>query len=93
MNSSYQAGTILKEYWEGAKRHQADGRPVAWVSGNVPIELFWALGIWPVYPENMPAVSLAELGQDIESLRQQAQDVKAQMEEIEARIQQMEEKA
>jgi benzoyl-CoA reductase/2-hydroxyglutaryl-CoA dehydratase subunit BcrC/BadD/HgdB len=56
LNSSYQAGTILKEYWEGAKRHQAEGRPIAWVSGNVPIELFWALDIYPVYPENYSAV-------------------------------------
>jgi benzoyl-CoA reductase/2-hydroxyglutaryl-CoA dehydratase subunit BcrC/BadD/HgdB len=56
LNSSYQAGTILKEYWEGAARHQAEGRPVAWVSGNVPIELFWAMGVYPVYPENYSAV-------------------------------------
>jgi benzoyl-CoA reductase/2-hydroxyglutaryl-CoA dehydratase subunit BcrC/BadD/HgdB len=56
LNSSYQAGTILKEYWERAKRHQAEGRPVAWVSGNVPIELFWSMGIFPVYPENYSAV-------------------------------------
>ncbi len=56
LNSSYQAGTILKEYWEGAARHRAEGRPIAWVSGNVPIELFWALGVYPVYPENYSAV-------------------------------------
>ena len=50
-------------------------------------------GAWPVYPENMPDESVVELGQDIESLRQQAQDVKAQLEELDARIQQMGEKA
>ncbi len=56
LNSSYQAGAILKDYWERAQRHQAEGRPVAWVSGNVPIELFWSMGIFPVYPENYSAV-------------------------------------
>jgi len=56
LNSSYQAGTILKDYWEDAARHRAEGRPIAWVSGNVPIELFWAMGIYPVYPENYSAV-------------------------------------
>lgn len=56
LQSSYEAGIVLKEYWEGAARHRAEGRPVAWVSGNVPIELFWALGIYPVYPENYSAV-------------------------------------
>ncbi len=56
LNSSYEAGAVLKEYWEGAARHRAEGRPVAWVSGNVPIEIFWALGIYPVYPENYSAV-------------------------------------
>jgi benzoyl-CoA reductase/2-hydroxyglutaryl-CoA dehydratase subunit BcrC/BadD/HgdB len=56
LNSSYQAGTILKDYWERAARHKAEGRPVAWVSGNVPIELFWAMDIFPVYPENYSAV-------------------------------------
>jgi benzoyl-CoA reductase/2-hydroxyglutaryl-CoA dehydratase subunit BcrC/BadD/HgdB len=56
LNSSYQAGGILKDYWERAARHKAEGRPIAWVSGNVPIELFWALDIFPVYPENYSAV-------------------------------------
>ncbi len=56
LNSSYEAATVLKDYWEGAARHKAEGRPVAWVSGNVPIELFWSLGIYPVYPENYSAV-------------------------------------
>jgi len=56
LNSSYQAGTILKDYWEDAARHRAEGRPIAWVSGNVPIELFWAMGVYPVYPENYSAV-------------------------------------
>ena len=56
LNSSYQAATILKEYWEDAARHQAEGRPIAWVSGNVPIELFWATGVFPVYPENYSAI-------------------------------------
>lgn len=48
---------------------------------------------WPVYPENMADASSAELGQDLEALKQQAQDVKAQLEELEVRIQQMGEKA
>jgi len=56
LDSSYQAGGILKDYWERARQHQAEGRPVAWVSGNVPIELFWAMDIFPVYPENYSAV-------------------------------------
>lgn len=56
LNSSYHAGAILKEYWEDAARHKAGGRPIAWVSGNVPIELFWSMGVFPVYPENYSAV-------------------------------------
>ena len=56
LNSSYQAGIILKDYWERAARQKAEGRPIAWVSGNVPIELFWAMGVFPVYPENYSAV-------------------------------------
>jgi benzoyl-CoA reductase/2-hydroxyglutaryl-CoA dehydratase subunit BcrC/BadD/HgdB len=65
LNASNQARVVLKDYWEGAARHKAEGRPVAWVSGNVPIELFWAMGVYPVYPENYSAVC-ASIQQSLE---------------------------
>src|SRR3970040_1154051 len=56
LSSSYEAAIVLKDYWEGSARHRAEGLPFAWVSGTVHIEIFWALGIYPVYPENYSAV-------------------------------------
>lgn len=56
LQTSYEAGTILKNYWAELHAAKQAGRPVAWASGNGPVELLYSFGILPAYPENYAAV-------------------------------------
>jgi benzoyl-CoA reductase/2-hydroxyglutaryl-CoA dehydratase subunit BcrC/BadD/HgdB len=56
LKTSYEAGVILQNYWAELHAAKKDGRPVAWTSGNAPVELLYAFGILPAYPENYAAV-------------------------------------
>ena len=56
MQTSYEAGAILKNYWAELHAAKNAGRPVAWASGNGPVELLYSFGILPAYPENYAAV-------------------------------------
>ena len=60
LQTSYEAGTILKNYWAEIHAAKQAGKPVAWASGNGPVELLYAFGILPAYPENYAAVLAAK---------------------------------
>lgn len=47
---------MVKEYYQRAHEHKAQGKPVAWCGVAVPKELLWALGIYPLYPEHYSTV-------------------------------------
>ena len=56
LQASSMAPKILKDYWEGLHVAKAQGKKIAWVSGNAPAELLWAFDVPPAYPENYAAV-------------------------------------
>jgi benzoyl-CoA reductase/2-hydroxyglutaryl-CoA dehydratase subunit BcrC/BadD/HgdB len=56
LQTSYEAKAILENYWLEIHKAKSEGRPVAWVSANAPVELLYAFGISPAYPENYAAV-------------------------------------
>jgi benzoyl-CoA reductase/2-hydroxyglutaryl-CoA dehydratase subunit BcrC/BadD/HgdB len=56
LQSSNMAPQILTNYWASLHKAKAEGKKIAWVSGNAPAELLWAFDIAPAYPENYAAV-------------------------------------
>jgi benzoyl-CoA reductase/2-hydroxyglutaryl-CoA dehydratase subunit BcrC/BadD/HgdB len=60
LKASYEAPVILKNYWEEVHAAKKAGRPIAYASGNAPVELLYAFDILPAYPENYAAVIAAQ---------------------------------
>ncbi|MDP2936691.1 MAG: 2-hydroxyacyl-CoA dehydratase family protein [Dehalococcoidia bacterium] len=60
LRSSYMGREIFKNYWAEAHACKEQGRPVAWCSGNVPVELVHANGVYPLYPESYSAMIAAQ---------------------------------
>ncbi len=60
LEASYIGREIFKNYWLEAHRWKKDGKLVAWCSGNVPVELVHANGIYPLYPESYSAMIAAQ---------------------------------
>ncbi|MDO8690489.1 MAG: 2-hydroxyacyl-CoA dehydratase family protein, partial [Dehalococcoidia bacterium] len=56
LEASYIGREIFKNYWLEAHRWKKEGKLVAWCSGNVPVELVHANGIYPLYPESYSAM-------------------------------------
>jgi benzoyl-CoA reductase/2-hydroxyglutaryl-CoA dehydratase subunit BcrC/BadD/HgdB len=47
--------TLIKDYYDGLFAAAAEGRPTAWLNVGIPCELFYAMDIFPFYPENYGA--------------------------------------
>lgn len=47
---------IMFEYYIGTFQARQEGRRVAWITSGGPVEILYALGVTPVYPENYGAV-------------------------------------
>lgn len=60
LQSSYIGREIFRNYWLGAHDWKAQGKLVAWCSGNVPVELVHANGVYPLYPESYSAMIAAQ---------------------------------
>ena len=60
LRSSYLGREIFKNYWQEAHAWKQEGKPVAWCSGNVPVELVHANGVYPLYPESYSAMIAAQ---------------------------------
>jgi len=60
LESSYIGRDIFKNYWLGAHKWKQEGKLVAWCSGNVPVELVHANGVYPLYPESYSAMISAQ---------------------------------
>jgi len=50
---------MMKKYNEAGRKAKDDGRLVAWVTAVFPVELIYAAGLFPYYPENFGAVAAA----------------------------------
>ncbi len=46
---------LIKGYYDDLFRAAAEGRPTAWLNVGIPCELFYAMDIFPFYPENYGA--------------------------------------
>lgn len=46
---------LIKGYYDGLFAAAAEGRPTAWLNVGVPCEIFYAMDIFPFYPENYGA--------------------------------------
>ncbi len=47
---------LIQGYYQELEVAKKEGHPIAWVSSVVPMEIFYAMGIMPVLPENYAAV-------------------------------------
>ncbi|MHB0978957.1 MAG: 2-hydroxyacyl-CoA dehydratase subunit D [Thermoleophilia bacterium] len=46
---------LIKDYYDDLFKAAAEGRPTAWLNVGVPCEFFYAMDIFPFYPENYGA--------------------------------------
>lgn len=63
---------LMAEYYEKGVRSQEQGIPVAWVTAVFPVEIIYAAGLFPYYPENFGAVAAARKVADKLSLSAEA---------------------
>jgi len=54
-SAKYKLGKIAGDAYTAAIEAKKEGKPVAWVSSNFPVEIPATLGIYTVYPENQAA--------------------------------------
>lgn len=47
---------LIDEYYKKMFRYFNEKRPVAWLNVGIPCELFWAMDVFPFYPENYGAL-------------------------------------
>ncbi len=52
LESAGKLKTLGFEYYKGALMAKHQGQPVAWVTSGFPVELVYAMDIFPFYPEN-----------------------------------------
>jgi benzoyl-CoA reductase/2-hydroxyglutaryl-CoA dehydratase subunit BcrC/BadD/HgdB len=50
---------MMTNYYEKGKEAKRQGIPVAWVTAVFPVEIIYAAGLFPYYPENFGAVAAA----------------------------------
>lgn len=55
LESSRLLSGIVKEYYKGIHIKKAEGKKAVWSSGIAPVELFHAMDVIPVFPENYSA--------------------------------------
>lgn len=56
LESAKKLREVMSAHYAAAKSASDEGRPVAWVTSGAPVELVYAAGIQPVYPENHAAL-------------------------------------
>ncbi|NMB35139.1 MAG: 2-hydroxyacyl-CoA dehydratase [Firmicutes bacterium] len=63
---------LMGEYYEKGARSQKEGIPVAWMTAVSPVEIIYAAGLFPYYPENFGALAGARKIADKLSLSAEA---------------------
>ena len=56
LSATKQAWTLQKEEYAAGQRWKEEGKPVAWSCAVFPKELFWAMDIFPFFPEQFSAL-------------------------------------
>lgn len=60
LESSRLLGRAIKTFYAGAHEARARGKPVVWTTAEVPLEIFYAMDIQPIYPESYSAANAAK---------------------------------
>lgn len=47
---------LIKNYYVGLAQAKEQGKPIAWLNGEAPVEICYAMDIFPAFPENYAAV-------------------------------------
>ncbi|GAW90972.1 2-hydroxyacyl-CoA dehydratase subunit D [Calderihabitans maritimus] len=69
LESSRQLSQIIRNTYREAHEKKAEGKKVVWSSGIAPVELFHAMDVVPVFPENYAAAcSVKQLGLELQQL-------------------------
>lgn len=56
LESAKGAWPYQKEDYEFGSKWKAAGKPIAWSCSNFPKEIFFAMGVWPFFPEQFAAM-------------------------------------
>jgi len=59
LRTTRKIGEIIMEYFSKASEAKARGKPVAWITAFTPVELLYALDVYPVAPEHFAAMCSA----------------------------------
>ena len=59
LKTTRKIGELIMAYFSQASDAKAQGKPVAWVTVFTPVELLYALGVYPVAPEHFGAMCSA----------------------------------
>ncbi len=59
LQTTRRIGEIILEYFSKASDAKAQGKPVAWITVFTPVELLYALDVYPVAPEHFSALCSA----------------------------------
>nr|HID59491.1 2-hydroxyacyl-CoA dehydratase [Desulfobacterales bacterium] len=57
VNTAREVWPYVKEDYASAHRAKAEGKPVVWSCAIIPKEVFWALDVYPVFPEHFGVIS------------------------------------
>lgn len=73
LESSRLSGRMVKQFYAGAHEAKLQGKPVVWTTAVVPLEIFYAMDIQPIYPESYSAANAAKgLGVEMCQLAEEA---------------------
>ncbi len=59
LEATKKIGELIMEYFSEAWNTKAEDKPIAWITVFTPIELLYALGVYPIAPEHFGALSSA----------------------------------
>ena len=59
LQTTKKIGELIMEYFSKASDAKAQGKPVAWVTVFTPVELLYALNVYPIAPEHFGALCSA----------------------------------
>lgn len=72
LNATVNLKNLIDDYYKKMFTYSSENRPVAWLNVGIPCEIFWAMDVFPFYPENYGALCgskkvTTELSQIVES--------------------------
>lgn len=59
LQTTKKIGELIMQYFANASDAKAQGKPIAWITVFTPVELLYALGVYPIAPEHFGAMCSA----------------------------------